>query len=149
MSRMKQWNESFKRLFESAIDAEPLKESMEDELRTALDDALFSLSSRGEMNIKAYEVAFQDAIEKTYPDHAWWEVTDCNIFFELFETRDLEGTVNAIIDQLKPEFKEPVTELFDVKVDAHEFGGNGNDVSVLGGSVGESPCRQQNTNLRR
>ena len=58
MSRMKQWNESFKRLFESTVNAEPLKESVTDELRTALDDALFALSSRGEMNIKAYEIAF-------------------------------------------------------------------------------------------
>ena len=97
---IKQINEGFRSRFENVL-RESCSPSAKDELRSALEDAAFALSSRQVVNLKAYEVAFQDAIEKLYPDNAWWEITDCNIFWDLFENRDIDHTINEIINQLK------------------------------------------------
>lgn len=80
---------------DNAVDTEEQKE-----LKRALFDAYFSLQNKYETNIKAYEIAFQDAIEGLYPDKSWWEVTDCNIFMDLFETRDPWKTIMNIADKM-------------------------------------------------
>lgn len=116
---IKYLNESFKRLYEEAIDQEPVQSSIQSELRTQLEDALMTLQFKGATNIKEYEVAFQQAIENVFPDKAWWEVTDCNIFFSLFETRSPELTIEQIIAELKPEYKETVEENLDTDVDVN------------------------------
>lgn len=59
------------------------------------------LREKGETNIKAYEIAFQDAIEEVFPDESWWNVTDCEIFMHLMEHRDPTATVVAILKGLK------------------------------------------------
>jgi hypothetical protein len=55
----------------------------------------------GEKSIKAYEVAFQDIIERVFPGELWWQVTECQIFMHLMEHRDPEKTIIAILKGLK------------------------------------------------
>lgn len=74
-------------------------------MKQKLADALFTkcneLLDNGEQHLKAYEVAFQDIIEKLYPNKPWWEVTSCEIFMHLFEYRDPQLTVIEILKTLK------------------------------------------------
>ena len=112
---IKYLNESFKRLYEAAIDEEPKTMPLEDELRKELTMARVRLQYQGATNIKQYEIAFQEVIENIFPDKSWWEVTDCNIFFTLFETRSPELTIEQIIAELKPEYKK-VEEFLDSDV---------------------------------
>ena len=115
---IKYLNESFKKLYEAAIDEEPQVNSNLNEIRTQLEDAIMRLQYRGATNIKEYEIAFQEAIENVFPDKSWWEITDCNIFFTLFETRSPELTLEQIIAELKPEYKEAVEENLEELLDA-------------------------------
>ncbi len=106
---VKRINESFKRLYEGIIqeDAAPVYE-----LRIELEKAMDLLAIRGEQNIKAYEIAFQDVLEKMYPDKAWWEVCSLDIFSHLFTERDPEATIEAIVDNMTvaPEVEESLVE---------------------------------------
>lgn len=102
---IKQFNENFKKLYES-IESQPLNESFASELRDQLTDTAMLLSTRGSTNIKEYEIAFQETIENMEPDKSWWDVTELTIFWDLFENRDVEGCINRIIDNLKPEYKD-------------------------------------------
>jgi hypothetical protein len=61
------------------------------------------LREKGETNIKAYEIAFQDAIEEVFPDESWWNVTECQIFMHLMEHKNPEKTIMAILKGLKEE----------------------------------------------
>lgn len=74
-------------------------------MKHKLADALFEkcneLLENGEVNIKAYEIAFQGVIEEVYPDKPWWEVTNCEIFMHLLEYRDPQLTVSEILKTLK------------------------------------------------
>lgn len=80
------------------------------DLAKELFSAYKSLVRDGNYNIKAYEAAFQDAIERIYPDNAWWDVVDLNIFMHLFENRDPELTITEILKNVKPEFKGSLDE---------------------------------------
>lgn len=75
------------------------------ENKRQLGDILLSkvieLREKRETNIKAYEIAFQDAIEEVFPDECWWNVTSCEIFMHLMEHRDPTATVVAILKGLK------------------------------------------------
>lgn len=62
---------------------------------------VIELREKGETNIKAYEIAFQDTIEEVFPDESWWNVTECQIFMHLLEHKDPEATVIAILKGLK------------------------------------------------
>ena len=64
-------------------------------------DKMIAMKNAGEVNIKAYEVAFQDIIERVFPKECWWEITDCQIFMHLMEHKDPEATVIAILKGLK------------------------------------------------
>lgn len=64
-------------------------------------DKMIAMRKAGEKNIKSYEVAFQDVIERVFPDECWWEVTECQIFNHLMEHKDPEATVIAILKGLK------------------------------------------------
>jgi hypothetical protein len=64
-------------------------------------DKMIAMRKVGEKSIKAYEVAFQDIIERVFPDMLWWEVTECQIFNHLMEHRDPEKTIIAILKGLK------------------------------------------------
>lgn len=100
-------NEGFELLHKNSLCEEKSNSS---DLEKALEDALNRLAMRQEMNIKKYEIAFQDAIESQHPDKSWWEVTDCNIFSDLAENRDPSLTIKHILAGLKPELKEAVGE---------------------------------------
>lgn len=99
-----------------------LKESFSTDLKQLLDDEALRLGMSQVTNIKEYEMAFQDAIEKLAPDHSWWEVTDCDIFFDLFQNRDIDGCINRIIDGLKDGFKD--SELTEASTGIHLDGKN-------------------------
>ena len=64
-------------------------------------DKMIELNKEGGKSIKAYEVAFQDVIEKVFPGELWWEVTECQIFWHLMEHKDPEKTIIAILKGLK------------------------------------------------
>lgn len=74
-------------------------------MKQKLADALFAkcneLLNDGVANIKAYEIAFQEVIEKLYPNKPWWEVTSCEIFMHLLEYKDPQATVIEILKTLK------------------------------------------------
>lgn len=80
-------------------------------LRKYLEIRCNKMYAQGVTNIKEFEIAFQDVIEKAYPDKCWWQVTDCQIFMELLETRDPDKVIDSIIAQLKD---QPVTESEDL-----------------------------------
>lgn len=102
---LKTFNESFSKYYTEDID-DAIKESFENDLRTALIDKAERLGRSGTMDLKRYEAAFQDTIETLVPEKSWWEVTDCDIFNNLFNTHDIMGTIDCIIDSLKPEYKD-------------------------------------------
>lgn len=64
-------------------------------------DKMIAMRKAGEKNIKAYEVAFQDIIERVFPEECWWEVTECQIFNHLMEHKNPEKTIIAILKGLK------------------------------------------------
>lgn len=117
--RFNKLNEAFDRVYgipsnkPSVNESKKLNEDVSPAVRD-LANALFSrcrdLQNRHETNIKVYEVEFQDVIEGQFPENAWWEVTDCNIFWSLFNDRDPQKTIIAIIDGVKPEFKSTSVE---------------------------------------
>lgn len=77
-----------------------LRDGVRDELRDVLMDTVSNLIEDRIINLKQYEIALQDAIEKVFPDLSWWEVTSTNIFMDLFEKRDPWAVVDDIMDTL-------------------------------------------------
>ena len=73
------------------------------EVKRALELTRDRLFNQHVANIKAYEVAYQDIIEKLFPEKSWWEVTDCDIFQSLFNDRDPSKTIDCIVAKLKPD----------------------------------------------
>lgn len=73
------------------------------ELGEKLLDKVFKLREKGETNIKAYEIAFQDVIEEVFPNESWWNVTSCEIFMHLLEYKEPTATVAEILKGLKEE----------------------------------------------
>lgn len=111
--KLNQLNEAFDRVYGVPSNKPSVNESkkLNEDVSPAIKDlanALFSrcrdLQNRHETNIKVYEAEFQDVIEGQFPENAWWEVTDCNIFWSLFNDRDPQKTVIDIIKGVKPEF---------------------------------------------
>ena len=76
---------------------------MKIQLGNALYDKCHELQTNGVVFIKNYEIAFQEVIEKIFPDKCWWEVTDCEIFLTLLETRSPEKTIAKILEKFKEE----------------------------------------------
>ena len=70
-------------------------------LAQGLFDKMIGLRKAGEKNIKAYEIAFQDIIERVFPGESWWNVTECQIFMHLMEHKNPEKTIMAILKGLK------------------------------------------------
>jgi hypothetical protein len=73
------------------------------ELGDKLLDKVIELRVKGESNIKAYEIGFQNVIEEVFPNECWWNVTECEIFMHLLEHKDPTATVAAILKGLKEE----------------------------------------------
>ena len=91
---------------EDEVSVEDTKSPLEKELIRVYD----YLKDKGETDIKAYEVAYQEAIENIYPENSWWEVIDLNIFWDLFENQNPRTTIDNIISSIKPEFKKEVID---------------------------------------
>ena len=70
-------------------------------LAQGLFDKMIELKNNGVLKLKEYEIAFQEVIERVFPDMCWWEVTDCEIFMHLMEHRSPDATVIAILKGLK------------------------------------------------
>ena len=71
------------------------------DLLMALKGAREALQRNDIYNLKAYEVAYQDAIERYFPDKSWWEVVDFDIFGDLFSNKDPEHTEIEIVKHIK------------------------------------------------
>ena len=108
---LKSINESFKRLYESEIDEAPIEDEFTD-LEISLKNTVDILINNDELHIKKFETAIQDTIENYFPEQSWWEVTDINIFMDLFNHRDPHGTVERILKNLRGEddFEESLNE---------------------------------------
>ena len=74
---------------------------MKGKLAKMLFDECHIMQAAGVVNIKSYEIAFQDIIEKLYPYNCWWKITECNIFMHLLQYKNPEKTVMEIIHKLK------------------------------------------------
>ena len=121
-------NEAFKRKYSNTLN-EAVESSDKEALRKALVLRSMNVVANGG-NIKSLEVALQDVIENFYPDRCWWEVTDCQIFNELFMNGVSPREIcDLIVDQLKPEFtqssenveesiEEPVEEITDQVIES-------------------------------
>lgn len=106
---------------EDEVSVEDTKSPLEKELIRVYE----YLKDKGETDIKAYEVAYQEAIEKIYPENSWWEVIDSNIFWDLFENQNPRTTIDNIISSVKPEFKKEVIDTVvteDVEEENPELG---------------------------
>lgn len=91
---------------EDEVSVEDTKSPLEKELIRVYE----YLKDKGETDIKEYETAYQEAIEKIYPENLWWEVIDLNIFWDLFENQNPRITIDNIISSVKPEFKKEVID---------------------------------------
>lgn len=106
---------------EDEVSVEDAKSPLEKELIRVYE----YLKDKGETDIKEYEVAYQEAIEKIYPENLWWEVIDLNIFWDLFENQNPRATIDNIISSVKPEFKKDVIDTVvteDVEEENPELG---------------------------
>lgn len=72
-------------------------------LGNALSEKCNELMANGAINIKEYEIAFQNVIEQMYPGKSWWEITECQIFLHLFEYKDPRSTIIAILGGMRNE----------------------------------------------
>lgn len=104
-----------KRLVEDFDDAMKIEDEVSvEDTKSPLENELIRvyeyLKDKGETDIKDYEVAYQEAIEKIYPENLWWEVIDLNIFWDLFENQNPRATIDNIISSVKPEFKKEVID---------------------------------------
>lgn len=64
-------------------------------------DVMIDLRDSGEKKIKAYEVAFQNAIEEVFPEQHWYDMTECDIYQHLKEYKNPRETLIAILKGLK------------------------------------------------
>lgn len=94
---IKSINESFDRLIEKENIVNETQSPLEKNMLTIID----LMEHSGQTNLKAYEYALQDAIEKEFPGKSWWEVTSVNIFWDLFNNRDPRLTVQNIIKDIE------------------------------------------------
>ena len=101
-------NESFRRLYESDTENSSFEDEFSD-LELALRNTVDTLIDNSEFHIKQYEIAIQDTIENYFPEQSWWDVTNINIFMDLFENRDPYSTIDKILRDLRGE-EEPVEE---------------------------------------
>lgn len=96
---LKSINESFKRLYESEENF--IQEDEYSDLELTLRNTVDSLIDNNEFHIKKFEIALQSVLEDYFPEQSWWEVTNINIFMDLFENRDPYGTVERILQDLR------------------------------------------------
>lgn len=101
-------NEAFKRRYSDVL-TESVDLSCKEKLRKELKDAAMqaTLDARGldlMTKYKKIEIALQAVLERNFPDNLWWEVTNCQIFWDLMEHQNASLTCDNIIDRLNPGF---------------------------------------------
>ena len=112
---IKHINESFERLASNTKPVKELKEKFDPTLRdltSSLNQVIESLEKKGS-NVMLYESAFQNEIEKFFPDKSWWEVTDIDISSDLFERKDPRMTAKRIVESIR---RKPMRESSDDKL---------------------------------
>lgn len=134
---LKAINEAFKRLFLKEADENKDDIALETEetvveesngksvLRKALEGKWEQLKTQNVSDIKQIEVNFQDVIESLVPGKLWWEVTDCDIFWSLFNDHDPQKTIDEIVDRAKEDvvsgLSEEEVEVYDWDNDPNRF----------------------------
>lgn len=78
-----------------------INSTQREQLTQMLFDKMIELRKKEVKNIKAYEIAFQDVIEKVFPEESWWDITGCEIFMHLMGHKNPEATIIEILKQLK------------------------------------------------
>lgn len=78
-----------------------INSTQREQLTQMLFDKMIELRKKEVKNIMAYEIAFQDVIEKVFPEKSWWDITGCEIFIHLMVHKDPEATIIEILKQLK------------------------------------------------
>lgn len=124
-------NESFKKIVHSTSYTNPLREALGEgaegeklELADGLFNAIRSLRGKGVSDMKTYEKAFQDVLERIFPEKDWFEVTSVNIFWDLMNTKDPEQTaINILADIYRPEETTETEETVEVTEDTVKRGG--------------------------
>lgn len=94
---LKKLNESFSNKYSNS---KAIDESFKGLLKSKLNERLDKLSTTGYTNIATIEKALQEELQRI-TNKDWWEVTEVNIFGNLFESRDPHKTVDNIVENLK------------------------------------------------
>ena len=94
---LKKLNESFSNKYSKS---KAIDESFKGLLKSKLNERLDKLSLTGCTNIATIEKALQEELQRI-TNKDWWEVTEVNIFGNLFESRDPHKTVDDIVENLK------------------------------------------------
>lgn len=124
-------NESFKKIVHGTSYTNSLREALGEgaegeklELADGLFNAIRSLRGKGVSDMKTYEKAFQDVLERIFPEKDWFEVTSVNIFWDLMSTKDPEQTaINILADIYRPEETAETEETIEVTEDTVKRGG--------------------------
>lgn len=124
-------NESFKKIVHGTSYTNSLREALGEgadgeklELADGLFNAIRSLRGKGVSDMKTYEKAFQDVLERIFPEKDWFEVTSVNIFWDLMSTKDPEQTaINILADIYRPEETTETEETVEVTEDTVKRGG--------------------------
>lgn len=124
-------NESFKKIVHGTSYTNSLREALGEgaegeklELADGLFNAIRSLRGKGVSDMKTYEKAFQDVLERIFPEKDWFEVTSVNIFWDLMNTKDPEQTaINILADIYRPEETTEAEETVEVTEDTVKRGG--------------------------
>ena len=124
-------NESFKKIVHGTPYTNSLREALGEgadgeklELADGLFNAIRSLRGKGVSDMKTYEKAFQDVLERIFPEKDWFEVTSVNIFWDLMSTKDPEQTaINILADIYRPEETAETEETVEVTEDTVKRGG--------------------------
>lgn len=90
-------NESFSNKYRNH---EIIDNSFKARLKNNLNESVNKLLSKGDTNISSLERALQEELER-FTNKDWWEVTEVNIFGNLFESRDPHKTIDDIVENLK------------------------------------------------
>lgn len=94
---VKRLNESFSNKYKNH---EIIDNSFKARLKNNLNESVNKLLTKGDTNISSLEKALQEELQR-FTNKDWWEVTEVNIFGNLFESRDPHKTVDDIVENLK------------------------------------------------
>lgn len=106
---VRQFNECFKQVYDKHSSNDV---SLEEKVSKVLQDSVMHANA---MNIMDYAPILESAIISINPDKNWWEITSCNIRNTLHETRNVDTTINRIIEGLLVEENSKVYKGYTIK----------------------------------